>query len=349
MVAHHAYYVTEEMRLHSKALINLMEDEVLRGRPLAVFPGWPMNYSERQTRAQLRAGLCLDFDVPKDASPDILDLVDEFGKRFRLWHEAPLAAFLTHPKLAVAGDRHAEELKWRTRGSSIDILVTSSFDDCSPLFGVEFDGPLHETEPEKKKYDGLTDEAFARAGLPLVRVKVGDVKRDEKLAWAAVRHAAQYVGLVWPTVDRVFTERKKIYLGVAKRIRNKGIVVEGGALSDILHRLATPLERERLSELESEIVERLVDEEVQHGQRLADLLSGVAILGKVDVARGPNGTLASAAITGGRYGPERHLASPPVSISGSLSSDIRRNVEAYAARQLLETVVRERFDVNDLS
>lgn len=84
------------------------------------------------------------------------------------------AGFRVHPELALSRvlDSDGESLSKPERNTlnsaSFDFVVYNQ--DSFPEFAVEFDGPDHQTQEEKKQSDARKNLLCFRAGLPLLRI-----------------------------------------------------------------------------------------------------------------------------------------------------------------------------------
>jgi hypothetical protein len=72
----------------------------------------------------------------------------------------------------------SEERDYCFRGN-FDFLVAKG-DQGMPIMAVEFDGPMHRTEPRKRKNDTLKNSICCKAGLPLLRIGGEDLNAKEE-------------------------------------------------------------------------------------------------------------------------------------------------------------------------
>ena len=70
---------------------------------------------------------------------------------------------------------HLSHEEWSLcMNGSVDFVVVEG-ERYKPCLVLEFDGPIHDSCPRKKKNDAIKNRLFKRVGLPLVRLRTADI------------------------------------------------------------------------------------------------------------------------------------------------------------------------------
>lgn len=110
---------------------------------------------------------------------------------WHLLHELPLGAHAICPKVRLEDFLEALGPEWmRLRGyvksRHIDFLLID--ESCRPMLAIEVDGSSH-NRPDRVWRDARVNEALSAAGVPFLRLRVGEDWRPRLLAWRALQGA----------------------------------------------------------------------------------------------------------------------------------------------------------------
>lgn len=102
-----------------------------------------------------------------------------------LLRELPLGAYAVCPKVRIedfitASGAERNRLRGYIKSRHVDFLLVDA--DWKPLLVIEVDGSSHHRQ-ERKARDELIDRVLKSAGIPIVRLRVGENWRDRLMEW----------------------------------------------------------------------------------------------------------------------------------------------------------------------
>jgi len=111
-------------------------------------------------------------------------LEDRLAKTpFQVWGKVRLNAAIGKED----GEHLGEELFAYLKSAELDYVILRRAPPHRPFLAVEFDGPHHEFEPKARQNDTLKNRLCRMSGLPLLRIRSGEVeplfKRDSFLSY----------------------------------------------------------------------------------------------------------------------------------------------------------------------
>lgn len=139
-----------------------------------------------------RRGAALRHGARYEASPLLVNASERAA--WHLLHELPLGAHAVCPKVRLedvleAQGPHRQHLRGHVKSRHVDFLLVD--EGWRPRLVVEVDGASHLRE-DRIARDRLVDGALASAGIPIVRLRVGEDWRAALRPWIQERlaHAA---------------------------------------------------------------------------------------------------------------------------------------------------------------
>lgn len=117
------------------------------------------------------------------------------GSERAAWHllkELPLGAYAVCPKVRIedfvyASGVERNRLRGYIKSRHVDFLLVDK--EWNPMLVVEVDGGSHHHEKRKAR-DELVDRVLQSAGIPVLRLRVGENWRDRVMEWVTERERA---------------------------------------------------------------------------------------------------------------------------------------------------------------
>lgn len=126
---------------------------------------------------QLRHNKTLINDRELQTKKLLKPVLEMLGKEYSVFTQVGVSALINPDQFTVGGKVIPDyKAKWsQCMNGRVDFVVCEGESD-SPLFVMEYDSPMHDSDPRKVRNDLSTNWLFREAGLPLVRIRRADLE-----------------------------------------------------------------------------------------------------------------------------------------------------------------------------
>lgn len=363
--AYQAPQVTWSSTASATAIAKRVQETLSFGRK-AVLPSGPLRSGERLAAFRVKQALRMEPPDGVQWPEELRRWLDDWRREhsYVVWPERALSSYISCDHPADALPPAEKNLRDYFYKGTVDILVSSGPPENYPLFVVEKDSTGHD-EPDQQERDAKKDEIHRRAGIPLIRVRMNDIRPPGTVLVGA----ADYLAHHWPDLQ-----------AAASRMQDhEALLVEkyGSRLREIAKRVSVPslLEAwfdgafldERDFDHRMLLAEEVMWSEIAEDESIASLVVSLAdeyqlrflpadararrqghsvspervnLYNVVHMRSGKAGTSACVRFVREGARGEIELCSGTVSITGALDDRLRERAERYVAGEVLYEKLR---------